>query len=86
MCMLQWAVRTVPRRGCREGEWTEVEVPLERFLQTWKGRLVDSEDAMNPGRIVGMGISVAGAGEREDDGSFQLDLDWIRARRLHASF
>ncbi len=29
-----------------------MEVPLGRFLQTWKGRLVDSEEDMNPGRIV----------------------------------
>lgn len=71
---------------CRKGEWTEVEVPLGRFLQTWKGRLVDSEEQMNPGRIVGLGISVAGAGGEADDGDFRLDLDWIRARRLHATF
>lgn len=63
-----------------------MEVPLERFLQTWKGRLVDTEEAMNPGRVVGLGISVAGSGGQEDDGDFRLDLDWIRARRLHATF
>ncbi len=34
----------------------------------------------------GFGISVAGAGGEKDDGNFRLDLDWIQARRLHATF
>lgn len=72
-------------RACREGEWTEVEIPLSQFLQTWKGRLVDSDEMMNPGRVMGFGISVA-AGPHGDDGDFSLGLDWIRARRHHATF
>jgi len=63
-----------------------VEIPLARFLQTWKGRLVDNEEEMNPGRIVGLGISVAASPQEDEDGTFRLDLDWIRARRLHASY
>ena len=74
----------------RPGGWTEVEVPLGRFLQTWRGRLVDSEVEMHSGRIMGFGISVAlgdsDSDKDSDEGDFKLDLDWIRARRLHASF
>lgn len=25
--------------ACRKGEWTEVEIPLSRFLLTWKGKV-----------------------------------------------
>lgn len=69
----------------RRGEWTEVEIPLKRFLQTWKGRLVDSDEELNPRRVTNLGISVAAA-DGAADGPFQLDLDWIRARRLHATY
>eukprot|EP00208_Stichococcus_sp_RCC1054_P007445 CAMPEP_0206149248 /NCGR_PEP_ID=MMETSP1473-20131121/37681_1 /ASSEMBLY_ACC=CAM_ASM_001109 /TAXON_ID=1461547 /ORGANISM="Stichococcus sp, Strain RCC1054" /LENGTH=205 /DNA_ID=CAMNT_0053546703 /DNA_START=438 /DNA_END=1052 /DNA_ORIENTATION=- len=60
----------------RKNEWAEVEIPLARFLQTWKGRLVDNEEEMNPGRIVGLGISVAASPQEDEDGTFRLDLDW----------
>ena len=27
--------------GSRKGVWTDVDIPLDRFLLTWKGRLVE---------------------------------------------
>lgn len=70
----------------RKGEWTEVEIPLKRFLQTWKGRLVDNDQELDARCVTNLGISIAAADAATDDGPFQLDLDWIRARRLHATY
>lgn len=35
----------------RPGEWSNVEVPLDRFLLTWRGKLVETRMEMNPRRV-----------------------------------
>lgn len=68
----------------REGEWTEVEIPLARFLLTYKGRLVETHVQMNRSRIVSFGLALAG-GDYQQEGPYSLGLDWIKvidSRRL----
>lgn len=68
--------------GFRKGEWQEVVLPLDRFLLTHKGRLVETRSEMNAHRIVSLGISLAaGGGDAERSGPFCLGLDWIKVTR-----
>ncbi len=68
--------------SCRKGAWQEVVLPMDRFLLTHKGRLVETRSEMNPHRIVSLGISLAAGGsDAEKTGPFCLDLEWIKAVR-----
>lgn len=67
----------------RKGEWHEVEIPFERFLLTWRGRVVDQEVEMNRGKILSLGISLVG-GEDAEEGEYGLGIQWIAARN-HAN-
>jgi NADH dehydrogenase [ubiquinone] 1 alpha subcomplex assembly factor 1 len=58
----------------RAGEWCEVEIPLDRFLLTWRGKLVEQEVEMNRARITGIGISIAGGDHLQEEGEFALGL------------
>ncbi|KAK9834154.1 hypothetical protein WJX81_003453 [Elliptochloris bilobata] len=64
------------------GRWEEVQVPLSRFLLTWKGRLVEERSAMNPERVVSLGIGLAGGPSLQAPGRFFLGLDWVKAVRM----
>jgi NADH dehydrogenase [ubiquinone] 1 alpha subcomplex assembly factor 1 len=63
-----------------------VTLPLERFLLTYKGRLVEMRTEMNPYRIISLGISLAGAGAdaAQARGPFRLGIEWIKAKSLDA--
>ena len=63
----------------RPGEWQDVEVPLSRFLLTWRGKVVDEVVHMNRGRVISLGISLAGGAKLQPDGPFKLDIKWIKA-------
>ena len=56
----------------------------DRFLLTWRGKLVDSEQQLNPQRIVSIGIALAGGDSMRDQGPFKLGLDSITAVRLES--
>ena len=45
---------------CSKGEWSEVEIPLSRFLLTWRGKVVEEVVELNAKRITTLGISLAG--------------------------
>ena len=64
----------------RAGEWTEVEVPLDRFLLTWRGKVIEQRVEMNPARITGLGISLAGGDDLQKEGPYTLGVEWIAAR------
>ena len=73
-----------PKHCCRKNEWSEVEIPMSRFLLTHKGRLVETHVEMNRARIVSFGLALA-TGDAEPEGPYSLGLDWIAAvdsRRL----
>lgn len=66
-------------------DWYIAKVPLDRYLPTWRGNVIDSELEMNPSRIVGMSLSVNAAGglpgAKSGPGDFKLEIDWIKALR-----
>lgn len=61
------------------------QIPLDRYLPTWRGNVIDAKMEMNPSRIVGMSLSVnAGGGfpgAKSGPGDFRLEIDWIKALR-----
>ncbi|PSC70312.1 putative complex I intermediate-associated 30 [Micractinium conductrix] len=63
-----------------KGEWSEVEIPLSRFLLTWKGKVVEEVVELNSKRITTLGISLAGGDQLQPQGQYGLGLDWIAAR------
>ena len=66
--------------------WQErtVAIPLDRFLLTWKGQLVEEKTEINAQRVISVGISLAGGDALQPQGNFNLGLEWIKAeRRLH---
>eukprot|EP00249_Psilotum_nudum_P012859 c24011_g1_i1 orf=573-1013(+) len=66
-------------------EWCEVKVPFERYLPTWKGKILQTKSQMNPARIVSMSLSLTAEGGplgvTNGYGQFKLELDWIKALR-----
>lgn len=61
------------------------QIPLARYLPTWRGNVIDAELEMNPSRILGMSLSVNAEGgvpgARSGPGDFRVELDWIKALR-----
>jgi NADH dehydrogenase [ubiquinone] 1 alpha subcomplex assembly factor 1 len=53
----------------RKGEWSEVEIPLSRFLLTWQGKVVEEVVEVNSKRITSIGISLAGGDDQPQVGS-----------------
>ena len=66
---------------CRKGGWSTVAIPFEQFLLTWRGKVVEHKQEINPSRIVSLGISLAGTEQVQKPGPFSLGLDWIGAER-----
>ena len=62
--------------------WSDVDIPLSRFLLTWKGRLVESKMELNPQRIISLGVSLAGGDKLQPQGDFRLGMHSISAKRL----
>ncbi|XP_022969179.1 probable complex I intermediate-associated protein 30 isoform X1 [Cucurbita maxima] len=66
-------------------DWYIAKIPLDRYLPTWRGSIIDSEMEMNPSRILSMSLSVNAAagvpGARSGPGDFNLEIDWIKALR-----
>ncbi|KAI4385456.1 hypothetical protein MLD38_003479 [Melastoma candidum] len=69
--------------------WYIAEIPLARYLPTWRGNVIDAQLEMNPARIVGMSISVNAEGgipgSRTGPGDFRIQLDWIKALRTESN-
>ncbi|KAL4326961.1 hypothetical protein AHAS_Ahas13G0052400 [Arachis hypogaea] len=63
------------------------QIPLARYLPTWRGNVIDAEIEMNPSRVLGMSLSVnaeGGAGIEgtiSGPGDFRVELEWIKALR-----
>jgi len=55
-------------------------------LPTWRGNVIDVEMEMNPGRVLGMSLSVnaegGAVGAKSGAGDFRVEIDWIKALRL----
>ncbi|CAF1926384.1 BnaC05g13510D [Brassica napus] len=62
------------------------QIPLARYLPTWRGNVIDVEMEMNPGRVLGMSLSVnaegGAVGAKSGAGDFRVEIDWIKALRM----
>lgn len=65
----------------RSGTWEEVSIPIEQFVLTWKGRVVQERVEINTGRVKSLAITMAGICDGQPLGSFNLDIEWIKAAR-----
>ena len=65
-----------------KGRWADVYVPMKRFLKTWRGRVMEHEHEMRASRVVGLGIAVAGGGEVEPEGPFEIKVESVVGVRL----
>mmetsp|Transcript_49038 Transcript_49038/g.157031 ORF Transcript_49038/g.157031 Transcript_49038/m.157031 type:complete len:222 (-) Transcript_49038:41-706(-) len=64
------------------GQWEEFDLPLSEFTLTYGGRIVTEEVTdMNPGRVISLGISLAGGDLLQPEGNFALELDWIKGAK-----
>jgi len=49
-------------------------------LLTWRGKVIEQRVEMNPARITGIGISLAGGDALQPEGKYSLGIEWIAAR------
>jgi NADH dehydrogenase [ubiquinone] 1 alpha subcomplex assembly factor 1 len=56
-------------------EWTEVRVPLKKFVATSFGRIVRGSGPVNPQQVNSIGFLL---GDKKP-GPFKLEVDWIKA-------
>jgi monofunctional biosynthetic peptidoglycan transglycosylase len=64
-----------------EGEWTEVRIPLDKFVATSFGRIVPNAKPLNPSEITSVGFLLSD----KKAGPFKLEVDWIKASKAEAS-
>ncbi|KAK1291265.1 putative complex I intermediate-associated protein 30 [Acorus calamus] len=66
-------------------QWYIAKIPLEQYLPTWRGNIIDSKLEMNPARIMAMSLSINAEGgipgTKSGPGDFRLEIDWIKALR-----
>ncbi|PKI43809.1 probable complex I intermediate-associated protein 30 [Punica granatum] len=65
--------------------WYVAKIPLDRYLPTWRGNVIDAKLEMNPSRVLGMSLSVNAeggvSGARTGPGDFRVEIDWVKALR-----
>jgi len=56
------------------GDWCEISIPFDSFVPVYRGRVVPSHPALDPGEIRTFGLMIA-----RQEGPFKLDIAWIKA-------
>ena len=46
---------------------------------TWRGKVIEQRVEMHPGRITGIGISLAGGDDSQVEGPYALGIEYIAA-------
>lgn len=59
----------------RKDEWIEVELPVSKFVATWRGRRFPDQRTV-PSEMTGVGILL---GDKKP-GPFKLEVDWIKVK------
>jgi hypothetical protein len=59
------------------GEWSEVRVPVESFVATFRGRELRGAAPFDPGRARALGFMISD----KQAGPFELLVDWIAVER-----
>jgi monofunctional biosynthetic peptidoglycan transglycosylase len=60
------------RFAAKKGEWTEVRIPLDKFVATSYGNVIPNRP-LEPDQVNGLGILL---GDKQA-GPFKLEIDWI---------
>lgn len=58
------------------GEWTEVVLPFEGFIPTWRGRIVSDAPPLVASSIRQVAWMIAD----KESGAFKLEVDWVKTR------
>ncbi|MFC1713317.1 CIA30 family protein [Candidatus Poribacteria bacterium] len=56
-------------------KWTNIKLPFEGFVPTFRGQVVPDAPELTPGKIRQLGFLIAD----KKEGSFRLEIDWIGA-------
>lgn len=59
------------------GEWSEIELPFNRFVASFRGRSLPEAGPLDPTTIQQIGFLIAS----KQAGRFTLEIDWIKAFR-----
>ena len=59
------------------GEWSEVRLPVESFVATFRGRELRGATPLDPGRGRAIGLTISD----KQAGPFELLVDWIAVER-----
>ena len=54
-------------------QWIEVELPVDKFAATWRGRVFPNEK-LDPSKVTGLGFLL---GDKKP-GPFKLEVEWIK--------
>ena len=60
----------------KAGEWQEIDLPLENFEASFRGRVLGDYPALEGEKVVTVGFLLAD----KNPGGFQLEVDWIKAK------
>ena len=64
---------------CRKDEWEDIKIPVVSFVLTTNGYVADEPRCINLRRVTGLGFSVVGGREIQEDGPFKLCVGKIEA-------
>ena len=60
----------------KKGEWIEVQLPVDKSVATWRGRVFPNEK-LDPSKVTGVGFLL---GDKKA-GPFKLEVDWIKVTK-----
>ena len=62
-----------------------LQIPMDRYMLTWQGKVIEGDAAMSAQRVQGMGISLSAEGSLAQsvsgEGPFNLQVEWIKCLR-----
>jgi monofunctional biosynthetic peptidoglycan transglycosylase len=61
----------------KKGEWIEVQLPVDKSVATWRGRVFPNEK-LDPSKVAGLGFLL---GDKKA-GPFKLEVEWIKVMHV----
>jgi monofunctional biosynthetic peptidoglycan transglycosylase len=58
----------------KPGEWTELRLPINDFVSTFRGRVLSGEPLLDPAKVTAVGFLIPD----KQAGPFQLEVAWIK--------
>jgi hypothetical protein len=59
----------------QKGEWKELRLPFNRFVPTFRGRVLNDVPPLNPAQVTSVGILIAD----KQEGPFRLEISSVKA-------